>query len=170
MKKGDYMTQFRAMRRQRQQITDEQCVEILSHATSGVLALMGDDGYPYAVPLSYAYHDGCLIFHSAQAGHKVDAVRRCPKASFCVVEKDEVHPAAYTTYYRSVIAFGHIEVVEDDEQKRLFLHILGDRYYPNHADALSHEVEKGLARVLVIRMTIEHLTGKEAIELVHHAE
>ena len=78
------------------------------------LALLGDNDYPYAVPISYVYHDGKLYFHSALAGHKVDAILKCDKASFCVIEKDDVQPEKYTTFFRSVIAFGRIHIIEDE--------------------------------------------------------
>ena len=107
---------FREMRRKRQQLSEETCVRILETSTSGTLALQGDGGYPYAVPISYVYVNGCLYFHSALSGHKVDAIKNCDKASFCVIEKDEVHGEEYTTYFRSVIAFGHIHIIEDEEE------------------------------------------------------
>ena len=100
------MTDFRPMRRNRQQLSEEESIEILQKATSGVLALLGDNGYPYAVPISYVYADGKIYFHSALSGHKVDAIRSCDKASFCVIEQDDVQPKKYTTFFRSVIAFG----------------------------------------------------------------
>jgi len=83
------MNTFRPMRRFRQQLTNEQCIEILKQATSGVLAVLGDDNYPYAVPLSHVYADGHLYFHSALQGHKVDAIRAHEKCSFCVIAKDQ---------------------------------------------------------------------------------
>ncbi len=79
------MTAFREMRRKRQQIADEESIGILKKATSGTLALLGDNDYPYAVPISYVYHDGHLYFHSALSGHKVDDIRKCSKASFCFI-------------------------------------------------------------------------------------
>ena len=78
---------FRQMRRNRQQLSRERCEEILSRATSGVLAVLGDEGYPYAVPLSYVYSEGKFYFHCARQGHKLDAIRREPKASFCVIDE-----------------------------------------------------------------------------------
>ena len=111
------MVEFRQMRRKRQQFSEEESISILQNATAGTLALLGDDGYPYAVPISYVYADGRLYFHSALTGHKVDAIRRCDNASFCVIEQDEVHPKQYTTYYRSVIAFGRIHIIEDEAEK-----------------------------------------------------
>ena len=160
------MTDFRPMRRNRQQLTEEESIEILQKATSGVLALLGDNGYPYAVPISYVYADGKIYFHSALSGHKVDAIRSCDKASFCVIEQDDVKPEKYTSYFRSVIAFGRIHIEEDEAEKLAIARLLGNRYNPNHEEALQKVIEEGLSRMLAIRLDIEHLTGKEAIELV----
>ena len=158
--------EFREMRRKRQQLSDEESIGLLQKATSGTLALLGDGGYPYAVPVSYAYDDGKLYFHSAMSGHKVDAIRNCDKASFCIIDQDHVSPSEYTTYFRSVIAFGRIHIVEDETEKLAIARILGNRYNPNQEEALQKELEHGLSRMLAIRFDIEHLTGKEAIELV----
>ena len=97
--------EFREMRRKRQQLAEEESIAILEKVTAGTLALLGDNDYPYAVPISHVYHERKLYFHSALAGHKVDAIRKCDKASFCVIEKDDVQPEKYTTFFRSVIAF-----------------------------------------------------------------
>ena len=160
------MTDFRSMRRNRQQLSEEESIEILQKATSGVLALLGDNGYPYAVPISYVYADGKIYFHSALSGHKVDAIRSCDKASFCVIEQDDVKPEKYTSFFRSVIAFGRIHIEEDEAEKLAIARLLGNRYNPKHEEALQKEIEGGLSRMLAIRLDIEHLTGKEAIELV----
>ena len=160
------MSEFRQMRRKRQQLTQEESIAILQKATAGTLALLGDDGYPYAVPISYVYNEGKLYFHSALNGHKVDAIRKYDKASFCVIEKDDVQPEKYTTFFRSVIAFGRIHIVEDEKEKLEIIRMLGNRYNPTQDDALQKEIESGLSRLLAIRFDIEHLTGKEAIELV----
>ena len=109
------MSEFRQMRRKRQQLSNEESIAILEKATAGTLALLGDNDYPYAVPISYVYHEGKLYFHSALAGHKVD--RKCDKASFCVIEQDDVQPKKYTTFFRSVIAFGRIHIIEDEQEK-----------------------------------------------------
>ena len=161
------MSEFRAMRRKRQQLSEKENISILQKATAGTLALLGDNGYPYAVPISYVYaDDGKLYFHSALSGHKVDAIRNCDKASFCVIDKDDVQPEKYTTYFRSVIAFGRIHIIEDAQEKLETARLLGDRYNPNQEEALQKEIEKGLSRMVMIRFDIEHLTGKEAIELM----
>ena len=162
------MSEFREMRRKRQQLSEVESIGILQKATAGTLALLGDNDYPYAVPISYVYHERKLYFHSALAGHKVDAIRNCDKASFCVIDKDEVHPEKYTTFFRSVIAFGRIYSIEDETEKLEMARMLGNRYNPNNDESLKKEIESGLSRMLMIRFDIEHLTGKEAIELVKH--
>lgn len=162
------MEEFREMRRKRQQLSEEESISILRKSTAGTLALLGDNDYPYAVPISYVYANGCLYFHSALNGHKVDAIRKCDKASFCVIEQDEVHPEKYTTFFRSVIVFGRIHIIEDEAEKLETARIFGNRYNPNQEEALQKELEKGLSRMLMIRLDTEHLTGKEAIELVKH--
>ena len=160
------MSDFREMRRKRQQLSEAESVALLKKATSGTLALLGDNGYPYAVPISYVYSEGKLYFHSALSGHKVDAIRNYDKASFCVIAKDDVQPEKFTTFFRSVIAFGRIHIIEDEVEKLKTARMLGNRYNPNHEEALQKELEKGLPRMLMIRFDIEHLTGKEAKELV----
>ncbi len=160
------MSEFRQMRRKRQQLSQEESIVILQKATAGTLALLGDDDYPYAVPISYVYNEEKIYFHSALNGHKVDAIRKYDKASFCVIEQDDVQPEKYTTFFRSVIAFGRIHIIEDEKEKLEIVRMLGNRYNPNQDDALQKEIESGLSRLLAIRFDIEHLTGKEAIELV----
>ena len=164
------MGTFRPMRRNRQQLSNEESIAILEKATAGTLALLGDEGYPYAVPISYVYADGKLYFHSALSGHKVDAICKCEKASFCVIEQDDVQPKKYTTFYRSVIAFGRIHIIKDEQEKLATARMLGNRYNPNDEDSLRQEMEKGFSRMLMLRFDIEHLTGKEAIELMNQRQ
>ena len=156
---------FRAMRRKRQQLSRAEAEAILERGTSGVLAVAGDDGYPYAVPLSYVYQDGKLWFHCAKSGHKLDAVRREEKASFCVIDQDQVVAEKYTTLFRSVIAFGQVRVLEDDGEKRAALEALGERFNPGQPESLEKEISSTWNSVCVLEMEIEHMTGKEAIEL-----
>lgn len=159
--------EFRPMRRVRQQLTNEACEEILRNATSGTLAVLGDGGYPYAVPLSFVYADGIIYFHSAKSGHKIDAIRNNDKASFCVIDKDEIHGERYTTYFRSVVAFGRITIVSSTNEKLEGAKLLGRKYNPGDDAGLTQELEKGLAHMELLRFDIEHLTGKQAIELLN---
>src|SRR5574344_678333 len=121
---------FREMRRKRQLLSEEAAVQILKEQTAGVLAVSGDDGYPYSVPISYVYDAGKIYFHSAKSGHKIDAIRCSDKASFCVIAKDEIVAEEYTTYFRSVIAFGRAYVVEDEEEKLGAIRRLAAKYSP----------------------------------------
>ena len=158
---------FREMRRSRQQLSAGECERILREGSYGVLAVSGDSGYPYAVPLSYAYEDGKLYFHGARSGHRLDAVLRDQKTSFCVVGKDDVLPEKYTTRYVSVIAFGKAEVIENETEKRHALELLGGKYNPSGTEEeLEHEVSGALNAALVTCLTCEHVTGKQAKELI----
>ncbi len=153
---------FRPVRRDDRRMTEEECRSILAEATSGVLALSGDDGYPYAVPMSYVLKGDTLYFHSAPEGHKIDAVKRCERASFCVADRDRVDPEHYTTHYRSVIAFGRIRLVEDEAEMRCALHLLADKYSPQMGEG-SHRsvIDAEIHSVAVLAMQLEHITGKK---------
>lgn len=155
---------FREMRRKRQLLPTEESVAILEKMTNGTLALYGDEGYPYAVPVSYVYADGKIYFHSAMKGHKVDAILRNNRVSFCVVEQDDVKPAEFTTYFRSVIIFGKAHILTDEDEKRAALSLLAEKY--SHGEAgMEAEIAKSFDHLLMIEIDIEHMTGKEAIEL-----
>lgn len=156
---------FREMRRHNQQLSPEESVEILRRCTSGVLAVTGDDGYPYAVPLSYAYRDGVIWFHGATEGHKLDAITQNGKASFCVIDQDQVIPEKLTTAYRSVIVFGRVRVAEDEAEIRQGAQWLGEKYAPHHGAVVDREINEALSHMAVIRLDVEHMTGKEGREL-----
>lgn len=131
------------------------------------MALAGDDGYPYAVPISYVYDGGKLYFHCAKAGHKLDAIRREPKASFCVIDQDQVVPEKYTTYFRSVIAFGAIRILEDPEEMHRTIALLAEKYAPLElASAREQEIQREWPALCMLEMEIHHLTGKQAKELI----
>lgn len=157
---------FREMRRKRQLLSDEESREILRRGTSGVLALSGDDGYPYAVPVSYVYDGDKLYFHGAKSGHKIDAVKRCDKASFCVIDQDQIVPEEYTTYFRSVILFGRVRIMEEEETMRAAIEKLALKYYPeDKPENRKAAIEREWNPLCMMEFTIEHMSGKEAIEL-----
>ncbi|PWJ46820.1 pyridoxamine 5'-phosphate oxidase family protein [Faecalicatena contorta] len=158
---------FREMRRKKQALTLEENIQVLNRGTSGVLAVSGDDDYPYAVPLSYVYHDNRIFFHCAKNGHKLDAISRSEKVSFCVIDKDQVVQEKYTSYFRSVIVFGKTRILEDDLEKRKAIEILTARYSPDQEKTHQLQaIEKEYNRVCMIELAIEYMSGKEAIELV----
>ena len=163
------MTAFSEMRRKRQQLSQEETIHILCHTTSGILSVVDTNGYPYGVPLSHVYADGKIYFHSAVSGHKIDAIHNGEKVSFTVIDQDEVHPETFTTHFRSVICYGRVRIVKNETDKLAALRLLGKRNNPDEA-ALQHEIDKDFCHVAIIEFTIEHITGKEAIELVRERQ
>ena len=162
---------FREMRRKKQQLTQEETMVILREGTSGVLSLTGDEGCPYGVPLSYVYDGDKLYFHCAKEGHKIDAIRKNPKASFCVIAQDEIVPEKYTTCYRSVIAFGSVRILENEGEKRRAIEELALKYAPEDSEEnRQNYIEKDWEPLCMLEMTVEHLSGKEAIELVRRKQ
>lgn len=158
---------FREMRRKKQLLSDEISREILEKNTSGVLSLMGDEGYPYGVPLSYVLAEDKIFFHCAKTGHKIDAIRGCEKASFCVIDQDKIVSEEYTTYFRSVIAFGRVHILENEDEKRNAIRILAEKYSGDQGEeGIDCEIGKHFANLCMLRFDMEHLTGKEAIELL----
>ena len=155
------------MRRSKQFLAESRTIQILQNGTAGVLALLGDEDYPYAVPLSYVYEDNKIYFHGAKSGHKIDAIRQHDKASFCVIEKDDIVPEEYTTYFRSAIAFGKIRILEDEAEVRNAATLLAEKYYPDDGeDNRVRVIDNAWDRLCMMELKIEHITGKEAIELV----
>lgn len=162
---------FREMRRKNQMLTEDEVIAILKKGKSGILALMGDGDYPYAVPISYVYYDSKLYFHGAKNGHKIDAIKKCNRASFCVIDQDQIIPEEYTTYFRSVIAFGKIRIMEDENEMRKAIMALAEKYYPT-GSIQRHEaaVNREWKPLCMMEFEIEHMTGKEAIELVREKQ
>ena len=164
---------FREMRRIRQQISLEECADILKRASSGVLGLHGDEGYPYTVPISFVYQRendglGTIGFHCAKVGHKIDAIRRNPKVSFTVIDQDEVMPKERTTKYCSVIAFGTAHILEGDEALRRAANAVGAKYSKGFEDLYKAETEETIreGRLCCVEIEIEHMTGKIGLELL----
>lgn len=158
--------EFPNMRRFRQQLSQEECEVALARGTSGVLAVTGTGGWPYAVPLSYTYKEGKLLFHCAKEGHKLDALKADPRASFCVIDQDRIVPGEFTTYYRSVIAFGTVRVLETPAKLEAATRALTAKYCPHETpEAVDREIGGAMTRLRALEMTVEHITGKQAREL-----
>lgn len=156
---------FREIGRNKKQIlTEEMCISILNNCTSGVLSVLGDDDYPYGVPMSYTYKDGKLYFHGMTKGHKIESIKKHSKVSFTVIETDKVVPEEYTTYFRSVIVFGHARVLDNPKDQVEALSLLVDKYSANFKEASYEEIRGKLNAVCTFVIDIEHISGKEAIE------
>ncbi len=152
---------FRPMRRFKQQISEAECIRILKEQPRGVLSLIGDDGYPYGIPLDHWYceDDGKLYFHGAKEGHKIDAIASCDKVSYCVMDEGFRKEGEWALNINSVIVFGRISLVTDLEKAKLICTNI-TRKFTDDEEYLAHELEHAFPRVQCLELTPEHMTGK----------
>ena len=155
---------FRAMRRFKQQLTEADCFAVLQTAKRGVLAVHGDDGYPYAVPLNFVFDPDArtLYFHMAVEGHKLDAIRRDSKVCFTVMDDGYKVEGDWAWYVKSVVVFGKAEVIADDAARDRRLRALAAKYFPPEEN-VEADMARNAPRALVVAVRIEHMSGK----LVH---
>ena len=153
------------MRRKKQLLSTEDIQAVMERCTNGVLACIGDDDYPYAVPVSFVYLDDKVYIHSAKEGHKVDSIMKYPKVSFAVVDEDTIVSAEYTSHFRSVIAFGKARLAEGDEWTKAFRSLV-EKYSGDQPEESKHKEISGCTQSLTIAIDVEHITGKEAVEYV----
>ena len=156
---------FRKMRRGKQLLPMEDTIAVMNRCTNGVLSCLSDEDYPYSVPLSYVYFNDKIYFHSAKAGHKIDTITKNPKVSFTVIDEDTIVSEEYTTYFRSVIAFGKARIVKDDERLEAFKALV-EKYSGDQPEEAKHKEITGCTQAYIIAIDIEHMTGKESIEYV----
>jgi len=157
---------FREMLRKNQTLRQEECVELLKTETRGVLSVLGDDDYPYGTPMNHFYNedDGCIYFHCGYyKSHRTDALRRHDKVSFCVYNQGEREEGDWAYKVKSVVVFGKIEIIDDMETiadvcARLSRKFTQDESY------IEKEIKESAAHTLLLRLTIEHMTGKRVNE------
>ncbi|MCR5112316.1 MAG: pyridoxamine 5'-phosphate oxidase family protein [Acholeplasmatales bacterium] len=156
---------FRKMRRFAQQTTTEEAINILLNEKRGVLSLIGDEGYPYGVPMNYYYdkESGNIYFHGAKEGHKIDSIKKNNKACFTVYTQGEKREGEWFYRPQSVICFGHINFINDIELTKKLLWPLGDKYFPSK-EYTKAEIEESLNHVQVLELVIDHMTGKSVKE------
>ena len=152
---------FREMLRFKQQLSEEECIKILKKEPRGVLSVLGDDDYPYGMPMNHFYceEDGRLYYHGGKKGHKIDALRRHDKASFCVYDEGYRKEGDWALNIKSVIVFGRVEFIEDCERvcdisRRLSYKFTDDEAY------IQRELEQSGLRTLLLALTPEHISGK----------
>lgn len=152
---------FRPMRRIKQQISDEKCKEILMNEPRGVLSLIGDDGYPYGIPMSHFYdsESGNIYFHGSKAGHKIDAINRSNKVSFCVYDKGFVREGEWALNINSVVVFGKINIIEDYDKKVEILNKLSHKFTDDE-EYIAKEIETSTKNANIFELVPEHITGK----------
>ena len=152
---------FREMIRKKQQLSQDECVSILTHELRGVLSVLGDDGYPYGIPLNHFYcvEDGKIYFHGAKEGHKIDSIKRNDKASFCVFDKGFRKKSEWALNIKSVVVFGRIRIVDDQEA---VLHITRALSYKFTRDEeyIQSEIDRSGTRTMLLCLEPEYMTGK----------
>ena len=152
---------FRKMLRIKQQLTKEECIDILKHEPRGVLSVLGDDDYPYGMPLNHFYceEDGKIYFHGGKRGHKVDAIKRHEKASFCVYDQGVRREDEWFLHIRSVIVFGRIEIIEDKAKTYEISRLLSYKFTTDEK-YIEDEIQSAGERTLLFALIPEHMTGK----------
>lgn len=158
---------FRELRRKKQLLSEQETLRVLEEGKTGIVGVLGDDGYPYTVPINYVSLEDKIYFHSAKKGHKVDTIAKEPKVSMTVVEKDDVVSREFTTYFRSIQLFGKAYVVEDEAERNVAFRALCEKFSGADLDRYEEIMSKEAAAAAIVRIDIEHITGKESMELVN---
>lgn len=156
---------FRPIRKKKNEISVDEVKHLLQNARRGVLAVNGDDGYPYAIPINYLYDEEHqkIYFHGARAGHKVDAIRKCDKVCFTVLGKEMVRKESWAPFVQSVVIFGRCHVVEDRQTAMTLVKNFAMKYYPNES-MVDEEIALDGKAVQMYEIEIEHFSGKEVQE------
>lgn len=150
---------FRDLTRKKQKLSSVECKEILKQEVRGVLAVNGDDGYPYALPINFYFDEkgNKLYFHSGKVGHKLDAIANSDKVSFCVYDKGYHKDGHWSLNIRSVIIFGRIRIL-DDWSDALMVNFC--KRFTGDMEYIYSEIEKFKSNTAVLCLEIEHMTGK----------
>ena len=154
---------FRPMRRIKQQLSEEEALEVLKNAKRGVLSVIGDDGWPYGVYLNPHYENGKIYFHSARVGHKIDALRNDVRASFTIIDEGIKDEGGWAYTFKSVVVFGKVEFVENQNETIEICRRLARRFNPSEAD-IEDEIRRAASHVQVFALVPEHITGKRVHE------
>lgn len=148
------------MRRIDRALSEAEAREIMARADHGFLATVGEDGWPYAVPVNHVLAGDLLYFHCALSGHKLDNIAHEERVAYSAIASAEVLPQELTTHYESAIAFGRAGIVEDPAERRRALELLGRRFCLGFEPEVQEEIRKDGPKTAVVRIRIEHLTGK----------
>ena len=152
---------FRPLLRKKQQLSQEECIDILKKQLRGVLSVLGDDDYPYGMPINHYYceEDGKLYFHGGKVGHKIDAMKRHNKVSFCVYDEGYRKDGEWSLNIKSVIVFGRVEFIEDEETIYRIAKDLSHKFTQDE-NYIEDEIKCSVARTLVFALVPEYITGK----------
>lgn len=150
---------LREMRRKDREITADDAVEILKRNTYGILSTIGEGGYPYGVPVSYACANDVVYFHCAVEGHKLANLKSNDKVSFCVVGKTETLADEFATKYESAIVFGKAIEIFDDEKYTALMELL-KKYSADYIEEGKEYIRNSGDATRVFKITMEHISGK----------
>lgn len=156
---------FRELVRKNKAISEEECIEILKNEKRGVLSVIGDEGYPYGMPLNHFYNeeDGCIYFHTGKRGHRTDSLKNNDKVSFCVYDEGYREEGDWALNISSVIVFGRMELCEDIETIAHITTLLSHKF-TNDDEYIKNEIEHYASKTLLLKLHIEHMTGKKIKE------
>lgn len=154
------MTVFPEVRRKDRMLDNDASRELLEKGEYGILSMCTPEGYGYGIPLNYILEGDSLYFHGAPEGYKLDVIRANGRVSFCVVGDTQVIPDKFTTNYASVLVFGHITIVEEDEERLHALRLLVGKYSADFQDISEKYIAGSFGRTAILRLDIEHLSGK----------
>lgn len=156
---------FRELTRKAKQLPHEECIELLKNELRGVLSVMGDNGYPYGMPMNHFYNesDGNIYFHCGKEGHRIDSLRNCEKVSFCVYDKGYRKDGNWALNIKSVIVFGKAEIIDNLEEITDITAELSRKFTDDEA-YISREIKAFAAKTLLIKLTPEHICGKSVNE------
>ena len=152
---------FREMLRKKQALSREECIRILTQEPRGVLAVHGEEGYPYAIPMNHWYDPeaGTLFFHSGKQGHKMNALAANSKVSFCVYDSGRREEGDWALNIRSVVVFGRVRPVEDAARAEKAVRLLCEKYTDDQ-NYVEKEMAEAFARTAFFEIEIDHMTGK----------
>lgn len=157
------MTEFRPLRRIRQTASQEECIALLESAPRGVLAVHGENGYPYGIPVNYVFLDGKVYFHCAKEGHKVDALRANDRVSFTILSEPVKNEGEWWYCFTSVIVFGRISEIAAPDKADRILRALGSKYFPEGYD-METDISRNGPHAMILELTIDHVSGKHVRE------
>lgn len=156
---------FRPIRKRKNEIDRSAAEALLRESRRGVLAVNGEDGYPYAVPINYLYDAAAqkIYFHGARAGYKVDALRNSDKVCFTVYGNETVREEAWAPFVQSTVVFGRCRLLENGPDTTALLKRFVMKYYPSE-ELAEEEIARSGKAVQLFEITVEHLSGKEVQE------
>ena len=152
---------FRELSRKSKQLPNEVCIDLLKTETRGILSVLGDEGYPYGTPMNHYYceEDGCIYFHCGRAGHRLDALRKQNKVSFCVYDRGYRNEGEWALNVRSVVVFGHMEIIDDLNEVIRIVTPLCHKFTQDEA-YIRNEMTRSAGGTLLLKLIPDHMCGK----------